>query len=329
MADIARIAGVSVTTVSRALAGSPLVTGETQRRIDAAVGDTGYVVNHVARGLRLQRSHQILVILPSIANPYFAEIVLGVEEEARSRRFGVLVGNTSGAQDRVDALARHVLTGSVDGLILVTGRLSAGLAGAIADDKIVSISARAPVAGETTVSIDNAAAAREAVAHLVALGHRRIAHVAGPPGSPSAGQRLIGYRDALARAGLRFEPDLLAGGEFSFATGSAAMARFLALRKRPTAIFCGSDEIAIGVIRAARAGGLHVPRDLSVVGFDDVPIAAVYDPALTTIQLPRREMGREAAKRLLDKLLDTGRPHDGIELGYRLVVRDSSGPAPA
>jgi LacI family repressor for deo operon, udp, cdd, tsx, nupC, and nupG len=328
MADIARLAGVSVSTVSRALAGSPLVTEETRRRIKQMVGDTGYVINHVASGLRLQRSRQILVMLPTIANPFFGEIVLGVEEEAQRRGFGVLVGNTSDTPEREEALARHLLTGAVDGLVLLTGRMPALLGGiASIEDKVIAVSERIPGAGLATVSIDHEAAAQEAVGHLLGLGHKRIAHIAGPAGNILTAQRLKGFRAALAHAGIVADETLIAFGDYSFASGEAAMAELLAAAPRPSAVFCSNDEMAIGAVKAARAHGLHVPRDLAVVGFDDIPFAAAFDPPLTTIRQPRRAIGRAAAALLLDQLKHKTARRHGTRIPHELVVRESSGAA--
>jgi LacI family repressor for deo operon, udp, cdd, tsx, nupC, and nupG len=328
MADIARLAGVSVATVSRALAGSPLVTEETRSRIRQAVGDTGYVINHVARGLRLQRSRQILVILPTIANPFFAEIVLGVEEEAQARGFGVLVGNTSGAPGREEALARHLLTGAVDGLVLLTGRMPALLAGIKVGNRVVAVSERISGAHLATVSIDHAAAARDAVKHLIGLGHRRIAHVGGPPANILTAQRLRGYRRALADAGLAAPESAIVFGDFTFASGGAAMRQLLSERPRPTAVFCSNDEMAIGAIQAASAAGLRVPADLSVIGFDDVPFAAAYNPALTTIRQPRNAIGRTAAALLIGQLTNDISRGRSAPLPYSFVVRESTARAP-
>lgn len=324
MADIAQRAGVSVSTVSRALAGSKLVAPEMRRRIARIAGDEGYVVNQVARGLRLQRSRQILIILPTIANPFFGEVVLGVEEEAQSRGYGVLVGNTSGSAERAEALGRNLHTGAVDGLILLMGRIPDSLSALAAKDRVVAISERVHDLDVPTVSIDNAGAAREATAHLLGLGHRRIAHIAGRPGSNVAAQRIAGYRAALAAAGIAACDGVVVDGDFSVASGEAAMARLLDLPVRPTAVFCAGDEMAIGAINAAHARGLRVPADLSVVGFDDIPFAAAFNPRLTTIHQPRREMGRAAAGLLIDHIDDPQRPAPSRQLPHRLVIRASA-----
>jgi len=297
MEDIARLAGVSVSTVSRALAGSPKVTGDTRARIEAAVRDTGYVVNQVAQGLRLQRSRQLLVLLPTIANAFFAEVVQGIEEAAAAAGYAVLVGSTEGGPEREAALARQLLTGGVDGLVLLTGRIPDGLGEQAASGQIVAVSETIPGNRLPTICIDNEAAAAAAVAHLLALGHRRIAHIGGPPGNVLTAQRVRGWRKALAGTGIE-EPPVF--GDFTMASGEAAMRVLLARTPRPTAVFCANDEMAIGAMKAAREAGLRVPADLSFVGFDDISFAAFTDPPLTTIRQPRRELGRAAVAALLD-----------------------------
>ena len=297
MEDIARLAGVSVSTVSRALAGSPKVTGDTRARIEAAVRETGYVVNQVAQGLRLQRSRQLLVLLPTIANPFFAEVVQGIEEVAGAAGYGVLVGSTENEPEREASLARQLLTGGVDGLVLLTGRIPEGLAEHAMSGQIVAVSETIPGSLLPTIAIDNEAAAAAAVAHLLGLGHRRIAHIGGPPGNVLTAQRARGWRKALAGAGIGEKPVF---GDFTMASGEAAMTALLTRTPRPTAVFCANDEMAIGAMKAARDAGLRVPTDLSIIGFDDISFAAFTDPPLTTIRQPRRELGRAAVAALLE-----------------------------
>lgn len=313
MEDIARLAGVSVSTVSRALAGSPRVTGDTRERIEAAVRQTGYVVNQVAQGLRLQRSRQLLVLLPTIANPFFAEVVQGIEEAAGAAGYGVLVGSTEGDPAREAVLARQLLTGVVDGLVLLTGRIPAGLDVPSLAGQVVAVSETITGAELPTIGIDNAAAAQTAVDHLRGLGHRAIAHIAGPPGNVLTAQRIEGWRRAT---GTHAVP---AFGDFTMASGEAAMAELLAQLPRPTAVFCANDEMAIGAIKAARDAGLRVPEDLSVIGFDDISFAAFTHPPLTTIRQPRREFGQAAVAALL---AGQAPPH----LAYTLIVRASTAP---
>lgn len=311
MEDIARLAGVSVSTVSRALAGSPRVTGDTRARIEAAVRETGYVVNQVAQGLRLQRSRQLLVLLPTIANPFFSEVVQGVEEAAGIAGHGVLVGATEGDPAREAVLARQLLTGVVDGMVLLTGRIPDGLDLAARAGQVVAVSETIAGAGLPTVAIDNQAASRDATAHLRDLGHVAIAHIAGPPGNVLTAQRIAGWR-AIAGEG-----PAPAFGDFTMGSGETAMRALLAMTPRPTAVVCANDEMAIGAIKAARDAGLRVPEDLSVVGFDDISFAAFTYPPLTTIRQPRRDFGRAAVAALLDGVAPR-------TLAHTLVVRAST-----
>jgi LacI family repressor for deo operon, udp, cdd, tsx, nupC, and nupG len=328
MEDIAELAGVSVATVSRALSGSSAVTTQTREKVEHAAARAGYVVNHAARGLRLQRSHQLLVILPTIANAFFADVVLGVEDEAQAAGYSVLVGSTEGSVQREEALARHLLTGAVDGLLVLTGRRAQPWATmADAGHRVVAISEDIPRASTALVSIDNRAAARDAVRHLITLGHRRIGFLSGPARNILTVQRFRGYAAALSEAGIPQDADLVTDGQYSFADGAAGFRRLCAGRQRPTAVFCCNDELAIGAMRAARLAGLAVPEDVSVIGFDDIAMAEVVDPPLTTIRQPRRSLGREAARVLLEGLDGTSPPRKR-HLPYELIIRESTRPVP-
>lgn len=316
MEDIARIAGVSVSTVSRALAGSPKVTGETRARIEAAVRQTGYVVNQVAQGLRLQRSRQLLVLLPTIANPFFGEIVQGVEEAAQAAGYGVLVGSTEGDAGREAVLARQLHTGGVDGLILLTGHIPATLEAHVARGQVVAVSETIPGQALPTIGIDNEAAAMAAVMHLRGLGHVRIGHIAGPEGNVLTAQRVLGWRKVVGEGAIA--PVF---GDFGIASGVVAMRRLLGGAVRPTAVFCANDEMAIGAMKAARMAGLRVPEDVSVVGFDDIGFAAFTDPPLTTIRQPRRAFGHAAVAALLEGVVPE-------RLAFELIVRASTAAPP-
>jgi LacI family repressor for deo operon, udp, cdd, tsx, nupC, and nupG len=327
MADVARLAGVTPGTVSRALAGSPLVTAETRARIDATVHATGYVIHHAARNLRENRSRQVLIALPNIANPFFAEVVAEAEEAAQAAGYGVLIGNTAERPDGDSKIAQNLLTGAVDGLLLNIGHVPAELAG-LQDigRKVVAVAVPIPGFAITSVAIDQVSAAKEAVSYLIALGHRRIAHIGGPPSVTSEG-RLKGYRLALSSAGIAPNDALVRFGHNTIPSGQAAATELLADSTRPTALFCANDEMAIGAIIAAKSIGLRVPGDLSVVGFDDIEMAAFYDPPLTTIHQPRREIGRVGLTELL-ALLEGRRKRSGrrITLEHSLIVRGSTEP---
>jgi LacI family repressor for deo operon, udp, cdd, tsx, nupC, and nupG len=215
-----------------------------------------------------------------------------------------------------------------DGMILLNGSLPPTEAGrnrpAPPRYPIVAVSERIPGAVLPTVGIDNVQAARDAVEHLARQGHRRIAHVGGPPGNILTAERRQGYQDGLAAFGLAADDGQVVHGNFTIESGRRAAARLLAADPRPTAIFASNDEMAIGAILAAKAQGLRVPQDLSVVGFDDIEFADAYDPPLTTVRQPRHEMGRAAMSLLVDLLEGRGPTAGEVVLGHELTVRASS-----
>lgn len=321
MKEVAALAGVSVATVSRALAGSPLVSAETREAVESAVRRAGYTINQAGRGLRLQVSHRLLVLLPTLSNPFFAEIVQALDERAQKSGFSVLVGSTEGSLEREDRLARQLLSGAADGLVLLTGRLPQALRRPIvAGQRIVAVSEQVPDTTIPLIGIDNKSAAQDATRYLIELGHRRIAHIAGPQGNVLTRLRIAGYRAALRASGLPFAPDLVAGSDFTVESGSRAMQLLLQRTPRPTAVFCANDETAFGAMAMAKQAGLAVPADLSVVGFDDIGYAAFSDPALTTIRQPRRRFGQLAAAILLDEMPASGT----VTLPYEMVLRRST-----
>ncbi|WGF88937.1 LacI family DNA-binding transcriptional regulator [Marinivivus vitaminiproducens] len=330
MADIAQMTGLSTATVSRALAGSSRVRPATRAQVEAAALAAGYTVNRVAANLRLQASYAVLVLLPDVSNPFFADVLAGIDQVAHEAGYGILIGHTGNDPAREDHHARQYLTGSVDGLILVNGHLPASLVAAQRSSEpaapFVAVSERLRDHRVPTVGIDNGLAIATAVEHLVALGHRRIAHAGGPLGNILTEERLRGFQEAIVRAGLDPRHTPVRHGDFAIPAGEAAADRLLAGRRPPTAIVCASDHIAIGAMRAARKRGLAVPRDLSVVGFDDIPFAAAFDPAISTVRQPRFAMGAAAMRLLLDVLAGRTPDPDEIVLPTELVLRATTAP---
>lgn len=325
MADIARIAGVDVSTISRALADSPRVTAETKERIRKVVAETGYVVNHNARQLRAQRTGLILVMLPNIASSSFAEVVLGVEDAVREEGLNVVVGNTQYDAAREQVLANQLVTGAVDGLILITGRVPPVVTEmADFDRRIVAVSR--PVEGHDIpfVSIDNLAAGRTIAEHIVSLGHKKIAHLAGPLESPVFRARRDSYLAVMQQVGLSDLARTFVAPSYDLEGGRLGMQEMLADGQHPTAVICGSDEIAIGAMQAARAVGIAVPQDMAFSGFDDVAISEAYEPPLTTIRIPRRKIGERGARMLLQSL-DIRKPRPRSRtVDYELIERAST-----
>lgn len=327
MLDIAKAAGVDISTVSRALANSPLVADDTRERIAKIVEQTGYVINHGARTLRAQRAGQILVMLPSIASPFFPELVLGIEEVAQEHGFNVVIGNTQYDPERESALAKQLLTGAVDGLVLLTGSLPTLVTELDNyDRRVVTVSRRVSDRSIRGISIDNDAAARIATQHLIECGHRLIAHIAGPQESPVFRTRAKSYNTTMREAGLAAETRVVENLTYDIQGGYCAMHKLLE-DQSPTAVLAASDEMAIGAMKACRERGLNTPDDVAFVGFDDIAISAAYDPPLTTIHIPRREMGRVGATMLFQTLGNNRQKPKNVVLDGTLIVRKSTVPA--
>ncbi|THD44417.1 MAG: LacI family transcriptional regulator, partial [Bradyrhizobium sp.] len=286
-------------------------------------------VNINARGLRSKTSGLVVVLLPDIANPFFSVLLQGIEEQARSHDMSVLIGDTGVDRAIAENYWRLLEGQRADGIILLNGFLPFHPARRAADYPIVVVSERIGGVDAPFVGIDNVAAAFDAVSHLARLGHTRIAHISGPAENVLTAERRAGYRKAVEAHGLDEWPEAIQPGEFSIRAGRAATGRLLGLRARPTAIFTANDEIAIGAIMEAKAQGLRVPHDLSVVGFDDIEMGQICDPALTTVYQPRREMGRKALETLARWVEAPGRRPADILLDYKLAVRDSAMPPAA
>lgn len=332
--DVARFARVSTATVSRALSAPGRVSQETRARISEAITATGYTLNQAARSLRQKSARTILVALPDIRNAFFSSILDAVEREADRRGYGVLIANLYIGDETTRRLRDYMLSNRADGLLLFDGSVDPGTLHALTAMPnavpLVVACEDIPNSGFHTVVTDNVEAAIGATNHLLGLGHRRIGHIIGPPHNPVARDRLLGFERALAAAGIPLNSDWLFPAGFDIAGGLSAASSFLALRDRPTAVFATNDESAIGFLSGLRHEGIVCPRDISIVGFDDLSVAAHYVPPLTTIRQPREELGRIAAGTLFDCIegLRPKSPAGRIVLTSSLIVRDSAAPVP-
>lgn len=324
--DVARAAKVSIATVSRVLNRQAGVAEQTRQRVLAAMQRLGYRPHALARGLAARRSQTIGLVITDILDPYFAEIIRGAQEEAEAAGYVILLGDTSVHAHREDLLVRRLTERRIDALIVASSRTTRAYA------KLVT-SLEVPVLcinGQRqffphSVQIDNRAGARLAVEHLVRLGHRRIAHVAGPPGVPTRQERLAGYRAALMEAGIAYDPGLVVAGTGDLTGGRDAASRLLARAEPPTAIFAYNDRSAIGCYQVIRERGLRIPADVSVVGFDDIVMARWISPALTTVAQPRAEMGHLAVNLLLAMLRGESAPAQVVVMPH-LAERASTAP---
>lgn len=324
-------AGVSRTTVSfvlnaRADAGIP---EETRRRVQEAARELGYHPHGAARALAGGASHTIGLVLRQSPeqvsmDALLAETLWGIGSEAHQGGYRVLVEPLSPDGGRYSDL---VLSQRVDGLIVSGPRTDdEELVALVRDGFPIILQGSLPSLDAPSVDVDNRAGARIAVEHLLGLGHRRIACITNAPlAYTAAADRLAGYRDALEAAGIPADPELVVEGDFDAASGRAAMSGLLAVAPDVTAAFVASDIVAFGALRALREAGRRVPADVSVVGFDDIPLARHFDPPLTTIRLPARDLGAAAGRALVERL--AGRAGSARTLlPTELVVRDSTAP---
>lgn len=327
--QVAKLAGVSTATVSRTLKLPDVVTAETREKVMSAVTKLGYTPNFLAANLRTARSQVILVIVPDIGNPFFSEIIKGMEQVAQARGYSLLLGDSQHSAEREFEYGSRVAARQADGLITLSGRvpfknyreqLRKGVLPPMVNACEYIADRAIP-----TVQIDNQAAAFKAMQYLLDLGHKHIGFVTGPMTSTLSTERLKGYQKALQSAGRPEKKALIVHGDFTAESGVAAAEQLLALAHPPTAIFCSNDEMAIGAIKALKSHGIAVPAQMSVMGFDDIPLARYFDPPLTTVLQPKLEIGREAMKILLDMLAGQPPATKVHSLPFRLVVRASTG----
>lgn len=326
MAEIASKAGVDISTVSRALAGSPRVAKETRAMIDKIVRDTGYVVNETARALRDGRANQVLVIVSDIAAPFYSDVVQGILETLAERGINVLLGVTLRQAKREAQLGKQLLTGVVDGLITVTGNVPEAIVAMQGfARKVVAISRPVTAEGVTCVTIDNYAATKEVMIYLNAMGHRRIVYIGGPTHSKTYLDRRAAYIDFMRDHGLVELTNTRSTDSFNddVKSGFEIMKSMLDDGSRPTAVFCATDELAIGAMAAARQAERSIPGDLSFFGFDDLKLSGLMSPPLSTVSIPRFEMGRQGAEALFRQIYEGATSSTEIVLTHRLVLRES------
>jgi LacI family transcriptional regulator len=329
--DIADLAGVSIATVSRVLNDRPDVAPGTRENVLQVVREHGFSTNRGARGLSSGRTGMIGLTLPLVADAYFGPMLSGAAEALYESDMRIVLAPTLHEHDREVSLLERLMRGTTDGAILMLPEESAdelrmlqrqGFPFVVVDPR------EQPPDGIPCVAAMHAAGAKAATEHLLELGHRRIGALAGTEGWYATDERLLGFRAALAGKGILLDPDLVVYSDWRTPRGTEAAEQLLSLPDPPTAIFGFNDNVAIGVLNAARERGLSVPGDLSVVGFDDTAQASIVTPQLTSVSQPLAEMGRMGVS-LLIRILE-GQRVDALrmELSTKLVIRESTGPAP-
>lgn len=331
--ELGLLAGVHPSTVARVLNDDPRqrVSEALRVRILALAHEHGYRPNHLARSLRIKRSFVIGTVIPDIANPFFAILFRGIEDALAASGYSVIMANTDDEPAREQRSIDMLRGRQVDGLLLATARRDDPTIAALTavGFPFVLVNRHTDPIRSNAVVPDDYAGAASAVEHLIALGHRRIAHLAGSDEMSTGHTRCRGYTDTIRRHHLPTDPELIVRGSFREAGGYQAMRRLLDLPQPPTAVFAVNDLAAIGAMRAIEEGGLQVPRDISIVGFNDLSAAIGTTRLLTTVRLPLHDMGKAAAERLLSQITSEVDALEPVMIPVELVIRQSTGPAPA
>ena len=329
--DVAREAGVSVATVSRVLNDSGPVGVETRRRILEVAAALRYTPDSAARSLITRRTGTIGVLLPDLYGEFFSEVIRGIDATAQRGGYHLLVSSSHNDKGAVEA-AMRAMRGRVDGLVVMSPDVDAQALVANLADTTPVVLLNCDVAGTAfdSLNIDNFGGASEMVRHLMALGHRRIAFIGGSERNHDASERLRGYRETLIDAGIEPLSAWERAGDFTESGGYRAAAELMEIEPRPTAVFAANDSMAIGALSAIREAGLDVPKDVVVVGFDDIPIARYMSPPLTTVHVAISELGEGATRTLLNAI-DEKNQHvkKQATLPTTLVIRQSCGTTPA
>ena len=322
--DVARSAGVSVSTVSRVLNDKDDVAPETYLKVREVIADLGYTSSLAARSLRSRRSGVIGLILPDLGDPFCIQVIKGINRAISALEYD-LIAYTSGSIKKHSTAEREkyyisLLNGSItDGIIFVAPAATSFST----TDPVVAIDPNNECPDCMSVIAMNHAGAMDATEYLIGLGHRRIGFIGGRPDLQSAQERQQGYKDALRQANIPLDPDLIAIGDFSAELGGACAKQLLSLPQPPTAIFATNDQSALGAIEAAKEIGVRVPDDLSVIGFDNIPEAAYFNPALTTVDQFIDKMGYVATEMLIRLIQGEAPECDLHKMPTRLVIRDS------
>jgi len=334
--DVARIAGVSIATVSRCINDPERVKEKTRHRVQAAILQTGFSPNTLAQSFRRGKTHVIMVVLPSVGDPFFTRVMSGIRKVASTKGYSLLISETQFNTMTADEIGAMIVSRQADGIALLASLSPFGTDVLSARSQrtlpvvIGCETVSTELAGIPGVHIDNCAAAMEATNYLLAKGHRKIAFIYGQKESLLTTDREQGYRAAMREANIPIEDGWVAEGKLTIDGAIRATRGLLGHHHRPTAIFCANDEMAMACIHAIKSAGLGVPKDVSVIGFDDIRYAPICDPPLTTVYQPAEEIGERVMYRLLDEIeqVKSGKGRAEI-VSHQLIIRQSVASPPA
>ena len=324
LSDVAARAGVGLATASRVLNGNPRVAPETRKRVLAAAQELRFRPSGSARSLATGSTRTVGLVLPDIANPFFPVLSRGLDDAAHADGFAVIVTNTDNLPDREAACVSLLRDRSVDGIVIVSSGMPQALPDLVGSVPALLVDRRVPGWSADSVSSDNVMGGRQAAEHLIAKGHRRIAHLGGPSVVDSASDRRAGYLATLAEAGLDAPAEWISAGPFTFESGYERMLQWIDNGLDATAVFAANDLIAVGALQACQDRGWPVPERVALVGYDDILFARLVRPRLTTVAQPAFRMGVLAWELLARRIKEPDKPTEHLVLPTKLIEREST-----
>ena len=323
--DVAELAEVHPSTVSRVINGDSRISEKTKKKVLLIIRKLGYTPNAIARGLKTKRTYTLGMLIPDITNPFFAELARGVEDAANKNSFNIILCNTDDKLKKERTYLEILREKRVDGLILGTAHIRDQSILELEKKKFpyILISRNVERLNKNCIIIDDLAGGMMATEYLIKLGHHRIAHISGPLKTRSGLNRLKGYQLALKKHKIEYNDELVGEGDFRINGGYQVMKRFLKLPDQPTAIFAANDLLALGAMQAIQKKNFYIPEDFSIIGFNDIELASFVYPSLTTIRQPILEMGNLAVKMLLKIIIDGEFNQGKIVLKPKLIIRES------
>lgn len=326
MSDVAKQANVSPATVSRVLRQPDLVNKKTREKVLKVVSELNYKPHMIASQFRTQETKTILVIVPDITRPFFSEVLRGIEHMALKHGYQVILGDTENNIEREKEYVELMYKKQADGVLLLTARMDSKSLKELSNSfPMVLACEYVDELDIPTVSIDNISGARKLTEHLINAGHKKIAYISGPMNVILSRDRLRGFQQAMAQYDLPVDPSYIQEGDYEIESGYNQMVKLLALEDPPTAVFVFNDEMALGTIKAVQDHGLKVPEDIAVVGFDNLKMATIFSPRMTTIDQPKYEIGQRATNMLLTLMKGGSLEKKKIVLKDELIIRESCG----